>query len=85
MIEYNLDHSTDTNWVGVEIADGFVDNLEKRQKEITKELNGSFADVNFIMKDIRDYEFCNCSLVTSIFIVQKFLPLKYFFNLVLFS
>ena len=65
MIEHNIDHSTNTSWIGVEIADGFVDNLEKRQKEVE-----GFADVNFIMKDIRDYEFCNCSLVTSIFTLQ---------------
>jgi len=74
MIEYNQDHCTNATWIGVEIADGFIDDLEKRQKEITKS-SGSFAEVDFIMDDIRDYNFCDCSLVTSIFTLQ-FMPKK---------
>jgi tRNA (cmo5U34)-methyltransferase len=74
MIEYNQDHCNTGNWIGVEIADGFINDLEDRQKEIT---NGpsNFAEVDFIMEDIRDYDFNNCSLVTSIFTLQ-FMPKK---------
>ena len=72
MIDYNQDHCTNATWIGVEIADGFVDDLEKRQKEITKG-SGNFAEVDFIMDDIRDYHFFDCSLVTSIFTLQ-FMP-----------
>jgi tRNA (cmo5U34)-methyltransferase len=74
MIEYNQDHCNTGNWIGVEIADGFINDLEDRQKEIT---NGpsNFAEVDFIMEDIRDYNFNNCSLVTSIFTLQ-FMPKK---------
>ena len=35
MIEYNIDHCKNANWIGVEIADGFVDDLEKRKKELS--------------------------------------------------
>ena len=74
MIEYNQDHCVNGNWIGVEIADGFINDLEDRQKEIT---NGSsnFAEVDFIMEDVRDFDFNNCSLVTSIFTLQ-FMPKK---------
>ena len=46
MIDYNKDHSNNANWVGVEIADGFVDDLKKRKKELDSH------DVEFIMEDI---------------------------------
>ena len=69
MIDYNKDHSNNANWVGVEIADGFVDDLKKRKKELDTH------DVEFLMEDIRDYQFTDCSLVTSIFTLQ-FMPKK---------
>ena len=71
MIEYNQDHCDNANWIGVEIADGFSDDLKKRYEEITKE--DKTIDVEFIMEDIRDFEFEECSLVTSIFTLQ-FMP-----------
>ena len=73
MIEYNLDHCNNASWIGVEIADGFVDDLKKRYEEITKK--DKTIDVEFIMEDIRDFEFEECSLVTSIFTLQ-FMPKK---------
>ena len=73
MIEYNQDHCDNANWIGVEIADGFADDLKKRYEEITKE--DKTIDVEFIMEDIRDFEFEECSLVTSIFTLQ-FMPKK---------
>ena len=69
MIDYNVDHSNNADWVGVEIADGFVDDLKKRKKELNSH------NVEFLMEDIRDYQFTNCSLVTSIFTLQ-FMPKK---------
>ena len=69
MIEYNKDHCEYANWVGVEIADGFVDDLKKRKKEL------SSHKIEFLLEDIRDYKFANCSLVTSIFTLQ-FMPKK---------
>ena len=73
MIEYNQDHCDNANWIGVEIADGFADDLKKRYEEITKE--DKTILVEFIMEDIRDFEFEECSLVTSIFTLQ-FMPKK---------
>ena len=73
MIEYNQDHCNNASWIGVEIADGFVDDLKKRYEEITKK--DKTIDVEFIMEDIRDFEFEECSLVTSIFTLQ-FMPKK---------
>ena len=67
MIDYNKDHSNNADWIGVEIADGFIDDLKKRKKQLNS------YNVEFLMEDIRDYQFKNCSLVTSIFTLQ-FMP-----------
>ena len=67
MIDYNKDHSNNADWIGVEIADGFIEDLKKRKKELDSH------NVEFLMEDIRDYQFKNCSLVTSIFTLQ-FMP-----------
>ena len=69
MIDYNKDHSNNADWIGVEIADGFIDDLKKRKIELNSH------NVEFLMEDIRDYQFKNCSLVTSIFTLQ-FMPKK---------
>ena len=69
MIDYNKDHSNNADWIGVEIADGFIEDLKKRKKELDSH------NVEFLMEDIRDYQFKNCSLVTSIFTLQ-FMPKK---------
>ena len=69
MIEYNEDHCSDGNYVGIEIAEGFFKDLENRADELKK------YKVDFILDDIRNCDFENCSLVTSIFTLQ-FMPKK---------
>ena len=69
MMEYNSDHSPAAQYFGVEVADGFVQDLKDRTKELNK------GNVEFVMKDIRKFQFSNCNLVTSIFTLQ-FMPKK---------
>ena len=71
LLEENQDHCCDANYVGVEIAEGFFKDLDKRYQEITS--MNPWASVNFVKDDIRNYSFENCSLVTSIFTLQ-FMP-----------
>ena len=72
MMLYNEDHSPTAYYMGVEIADGFKQDLEDREKEL-RDLK--YYNVEFIMQDIRDFEFENVNLVTSIFTLQ-FMPKK---------
>lgn len=65
LMEYNKDHASRAHYVGVEIADGFVDDLNKRGDTL-----GKTGSVEFVFDDIRNYRFENCSLVTSIFTLQ---------------
>ncbi len=69
MIEYNQDHCSNGNYIGIEIAEGFFKDLENRADELKEH------QVDFILDDIRNYDFENCSLVTSIFTLQ-FMPKK---------
>jgi tRNA (cmo5U34)-methyltransferase len=71
LIEANYDHCTDASWYGIEIADGFQDDLVKREDVIYK--FDPNAWVYFEHEDIRDTEIHNASLVTSIFTLQ-FMP-----------
>ena len=64
MIEHNEDHCSHGKYVGIEIAEGFFKDLENRKEEL------KLYDVDFVLDDIRNYEFTNCSLVTSIFTLQ---------------
>ena len=65
VMEYNEDHAPDAYYVGVEIAEGFFKDLEKRKIALDKK-----GLVEFIFDDVRNYQFLNCSLVTSIFTLQ---------------
>ena len=65
LMEYNKDHASRAHYVGVEIAEGFVDDLNKRGDTL-----GKTGSVEFVFDDIRNYRFENCSLVTSIFTLQ---------------
>ena len=70
MMEYNKDHSPEAKYIGIEIADGFEQDLKNR----TKELNtAGFTNVEFIMKDVRKFQITNANLITSIFTLQ-FMP-----------
>jgi tRNA (cmo5U34)-methyltransferase len=73
MLLHNKDHCKDATYVGIEIAEGFFDNLDERSEKLTKK--ESWAQVEFHKGDVRDYIFDNCSLVTSIFTLQ-FMPKK---------
>jgi len=68
LMEYNKDVVSTAKYVGVEIAKGFVEDLQKRVK-VLKETYGE-TSVDFVLNDIRNYEFKDCSLVTSIFTLQ---------------
>ena len=71
LFEENQDHCAEANYVGVEIAEGFFGDLDKRQKHLYD--IHPWATVSFVKDDIRNYTFENCSLVTSIFTLQ-FMP-----------
>ena len=68
MIEQNYDFAKDVMWEGVEIAEGFQENLCERENK----LQTTYPDinVNFEFGDVLGYSFTNCSLVTSIFTLQ---------------
>ena len=69
LIDHNMDHCTDATYIGLEIADGFQKDLIKRAEEVKK----YYYNVYFKKEDARDYNYTNCSLVTSIFTLQ-FMP-----------
>ena len=71
IMEYNNDICPDANYVGVEIAEGFFRNIENRKKELNKKYPNT--NVDFVLDDIRNYKFENCSLITSLFTLQ-FMP-----------
>ena len=73
MLLHNKDHCKDATYVGIENAEGFYNNLNEREKSLTK--NEPWAQIEFLKSDVRDYTFKNCSLVTSIFTLQ-FMPKK---------
>ena len=64
MIDQNKEFAPDANYIGVEYADGFTDDMKARMVQ--------YEDYNLdlICEDIRNFEFENCSLVTSIFTLQ---------------
>ena len=52
---------------------GFVKDLDKRVGQIEKKVKDTSVD--FVLDDVRNYTFENCSLVTSLFTLQ-FMPKK---------
>ena len=70
IMEYN-DICSSANYVGVEIAEGFFNNMDKREVQLNKQFPNT--SLEFIKGDIRNYKFENCSLVTSLFTLQ-FMP-----------
>ncbi len=72
MMDYNKDHSPKAHYIGIEVADGFEEDLKNRKEELN---NAGFTNVEFIMKDIRKFQITNANLVTSIFTLQ-FMPKK---------
>jgi len=58
-------------YVGVELAGSFYDSLDDRFKEIRKDY--PWALLEWVRGNVTNYEFRNCSLVTSLFTLQ-FMP-----------
>ncbi len=71
MIMGNNPNRQDAQYVGVELAGSFFGNLDERRKEIEKEY--PWASLEWVKGDVTNYEFNNCSLVTSLFTLQ-FMP-----------
>lgn len=71
LIEENQEHCKDGNYVGLEIAEGFFDDMENRGLEIKKLY--PWANVDFRKQDAREYTFENCSFISSVFTLQ-FMP-----------
>ena len=68
MLKHNIDHCASAKWVGVEIADGFKKDLDKRQAKLIKEGHNVEFKHPVDIKKYRDWG--NTSLVTSIFTLQ---------------
>jgi tRNA (cmo5U34)-methyltransferase len=68
MLEANQDFCAEANYVGIEIADGFYDDMLRRQDHIG-EIH-PWASVDLRHEDVRNTSLENASLVTSIFTLQ---------------
>lgn len=68
MLEANQDFCYDANYIGIEVANGFYDDMIKRQEHIRS--IHPWVRVDFRHEDVRDTEFENASLITSIFTLQ---------------
>ena len=73
MAKQNVEFAPKATYVGVEIAEGFFDDMDNRRIEL--EAAYPETQFDFVYKDIRGYTFYDCSLVTSLFTLQ-FMPIK---------
>ena len=67
------------NYIGIDLAPSFFEELDKRYERMTNEYY--WANIDFQKKDVRQFKFENCSLVTSIFTLQ-FMPRKDRFDVI---
>ena len=67
MIEQNRYHIPQVKYVGIEIEEDFFKDFTKDQEQ--------YNHLSYFKGDVREYDFENCSLVTSIFTLQ-FMPPK---------
>jgi len=67
MIEQNRYHIPQAQYVGIEIEEDFFKDFKKDEEE--------YGHLQYFKGDVREYDFQNCSLVTSIFTLQ-FMPPK---------
>ena len=67
------------NYIGIELAPSFFEELDKRYERMTNEYY--WANIDFQKKDVRQFKFENCSLVTSIFTLQL-MPRKDSFDVI---
>lgn len=67
MAEQNNEFAPQADYIGVEIAEGFVDEMRKTE--------ASMDNLSLVQEDIRDFDMDNASLVTSLFTLQ-FMPMS---------
>jgi len=67
MIDQNRTFAPDAHYVGIECADGFYEDMQKRMREYETD------DLELRFEDIRNADMYNASLITSIFTLQ-FMP-----------
>jgi len=73
MMRQNNEFAPNATYVGIEYADGFIPALDEREKQMREEFGGVEGKVEFHIGDIRNYDFVNANLITSIFTLQ-FMP-----------
>lgn len=73
MADQNHSFAPYASYIGIECAQGFKKNMEERIKSLSEKYTDN--DFIFEFKDVRNYYFENCSLITSIFTLQ-FMPMK---------
>ena len=73
MAVQNEKFAQSANYIGVEVATGFKNDMIKRKDVLQHRFPETFFEFEF--QDIRSYTFFNCSLVTSLFTLQ-FMPPK---------
>ena len=66
MIKQNHKHIPQARYTGIEIEEDFFKDYEKDLDE--------YPQLNYFKGDVREYDFQNCSLVTSIFTLQFMKP-----------
>ena len=66
MIKQNREHIPQARYTGIEIEEDFFKDYEKDLDE--------YPQLNYFKGDVREYDFQNCSLVTSIFTLQFMKP-----------
>ena len=67
MYNQNKDFTQEVEYVGIDYAEGFWSEMEKTKKK--------YPNIHLQTADVREFEFRNCCLVTSIFTLQ-FIPRK---------
>jgi len=68
LINENKDHCTEAQYVGIELAQDFYDDLDQKNKDLCGIY--PWLNLDFLKDDICNYTFSNCSFVTSIFTLQ---------------
>ena len=67
MYDQNKDSAPKAKYLGIDYASGFVSDMEQRMVD--------YPSLDLKHSDVRDFEFSNCNMVTSIFTLQ-FMPRK---------
>jgi len=67
MYDQNHHFAPKARYRGIDYADGFVDDMKKRMSQ--------YPEIDLRQADVREFDFANCSMITSIFTLQ-FMPHK---------